>query len=150
MKKWMTIFVLIGVFILAGGIFGYRLYQGNRTPLESDKFEPENHRSEEKMNSSSNATGKNLPSLVDLGAGFCFPCKQMEPILKELKAEYKGKIDIRIIDVYEQRPEAMKYGIRVIPTQIFFDKEGKEVFRHEGFIPKADIIARFKQYGMIE
>jgi len=89
-----------------------------------------------------------LPKLIDLGADKCIPCKMMKPILEELKASYAGKLDVEIIDVWENPKEGDKYGISIIPTQIFFDPEGKEFYRHEGFMSKEDILNTFKQKGM--
>ena len=88
-----------------------------------------------------------LPRLVDLGAGKCIPCKMMAPILEELKKEYQGRLQVEFIDVWENRGAGDKYGIRVIPTQIFFDPSGKERFRHEGFFSKDDILAKWKELG---
>jgi len=98
---------------------------------------------------SSAATGnKSLPALLDLGSSGCVPCQQMAPILEELAAEYKGRVDVKVIDVYEQQEVARRYGVRLIPTQIFFDAQGKEVFRHLGFFPKEEIVAKFKELGL--
>jgi thioredoxin 1 len=96
-----------------------------------------------------NATAKaTLPRLVDLGADKCIPCKAMAPILKELKKEYEGRMEVVFIDVWKA-PEAGKaYKIHLIPTQIFFDAEGKELFRHEGFFSKKDILAKWKELGV--
>ena len=88
-----------------------------------------------------------LPRLVDLGADKCIPCKMMAPILEELKSEYKGKLEVIFIDVWKNPQEGPKYKIRVIPTQIFFDAAGKELFRHEGFFSKEDILAKWKKFG---
>ena len=93
-------------------------------------------------------TTANLPRLVDLGAGKCIPCKMMAPILEELKTEYKGRFEVVIIDVWENPDEAKKYNIRLIPTQIFYDASGKELFRHEGFFSKEDILAKWKELGV--
>ena len=89
-----------------------------------------------------------LPKLIDLGAGKCIPCKMMAPILDELKTEYAGKLTVEVIDVWENPKEGEKYGISLIPTQIFYDPEGKEFQRHEGFMSKEDILNTFKQKGM--
>ena len=89
-----------------------------------------------------------LPRLVDLGSTTCIPCKEMAPILEELKAEYKGKVDVEFINVNENTAAADEYKINVIPTQVFLDKDGKEVFRHEGFFPKTDILAQFAKMGI--
>ena len=90
---------------------------------------------------------KKLPRLVDLGADKCIPCKMMAPTLEELKSEYKGKLEVVFIDVWKNPQEGPKYKIRVIPTQIFFDVDGKELFRHEGFFSKEDILAKWKKLG---
>ena len=94
------------------------------------------------------AAPTSLPRLVDLGATKCIPCKMMAPILEELKKEYAGRMDVVFIDVWENRDAGDKYGIQSIPTQIFFDAAGKEVFRHEGFIPKEAILAKWKELGI--
>lgn len=91
---------------------------------------------------------KRLPKIVDLGAMKCIPCKMMAPILEELKKDYEGKLEVVVIDVWENRGEAEKYGIQAIPTQIFYDENGKEFFRHEGFLPKEDILKTFRDHGI--
>jgi thioredoxin 1 len=92
--------------------------------------------------------GKALPRLVDLGATQCIPCKMMAPILEELKTTYTGKLDVQFIDVWENPKAGDTYGIKVIPTQIFYDAAGKELFRHEGFYGKDDILAKWKELGV--
>lgn len=89
-----------------------------------------------------------LPRLLDLGAGKCVPCKMMAPILEELKKENKGRLDVVFIDVWEDSAPAEKYDVSTIPTQIFFDTEGREVFRHEGFFSKEEILAKWKEFGV--
>ncbi len=89
-----------------------------------------------------------LPRLVDLGAGKCIPCKMMAPILEELKTERAGSLEVVFIDVWQNKEAAKEYGIRLIPTQIFFDAAGKERFRHEGFISKEDILRKWKELGV--
>jgi thioredoxin 1 len=96
---------------------------------------------------SAKAKNQKLPKLVDLGADKCIPCKMMAPILEELKKEYAGKLDVVFIDVWKSADEGSKYKIRVIPTQIFYSDEGKELFRHEGFYAKDDILAKWKELG---
>ena len=88
------------------------------------------------------------PKLVDLGAGKCIPCKMMAPILEELKGEYKGRLDVVFVDVWENPKAGEPYGIKLIPTQIFFDAKGKELFRHEGFFSKEDILGKWKELGV--
>jgi thioredoxin 1 len=88
-----------------------------------------------------------LPKLVDLGAGTCIPCKLMAPILEELKTEFKDRLEVIFIDIRENPNEAKKYQIKLIPTQIFFDGAGKELFRHEGFYSREDILGKWKELG---
>ena len=89
-----------------------------------------------------------LPRLVDLGAGKCIPCKQMKPILDDLTRNYTDQFTVVFIDVWENRDEGGKYGIRMIPTQIFYGADGKELARHEGFMAKKDILAKWKELGV--
>lgn len=91
---------------------------------------------------------KGLVNLVDLGADYCLPCKMMAPILTKLEKNYQGKAVVVIIDVDKFPDQTKRFGIRVIPTQIFYDKKGKEVYRHEGFMSEREIIARFKKMGV--
>ena len=89
-----------------------------------------------------------LPSSSTLGAGKCIPCKMMAPILEELKKEYAGRMDVDFIDVWKNPDAAKPYGIEMIPTQIFFNAEGKELFRHIGFFAKDDILAKWKELAV--
>jgi len=89
-----------------------------------------------------------LPKLLDFGAGTCIPCKKMAPILKELSEEYKGRVVIKIIEVYQEREMTRANRIRLIPTQIFFDAKNREVFRHEGFMDKERIKKLFEKMGV--
>jgi thioredoxin 1 len=88
-----------------------------------------------------------LPRLVDLGADKCVPCKMMAPVLDELAKELPGKLEVIFIDVWKNSGEGEKYKIRVIPTQIFYSSDGAELFRHEGFFAKEDILAKWKDLG---
>lgn len=81
-----------------------------------------------------------MVTMLDLGARKCIPCKMMAPILEELKKEYRGKAAIVFIDVWQHQEEVQKYRISAIPTQIFFDKKGREVLRHVGFMDKKSIV----------
>lgn len=89
-----------------------------------------------------------LPKLLDLGAGKCIPCKMMKPILDDLKVNYADCFITEFIDVWENPDAGKKYGVEVIPTQIFYDAEGKELFRHVGFYGKEDILAKWKELGV--
>lgn len=79
-------------------------------------------------------------TMIDLGAHSCIPCKMMAPIMEKVEKKYKGRAAIVFIDVWEYPQEPQKYGIRAIPTQIFYDHTGKEVYRHEGYYPEENIV----------
>ncbi len=89
-------------------------------------------------------------TFIELGSIKCIPCKMMQPIMKEIEEEYKGQVKIVFYDVWtsEGKPYARKYGIRVIPTQVFLNKDGTEYFRHEGFFAKDELIKVLKRQGV--
>lgn len=91
--------------------------------------------------------GVKLPRLLDLGADKCTPCKLMAPILDELKEEYKDRFEVVFIDVWKNKAASKKYNVQSIPTQIFYDAGGKELFRHTGFYSKDDILTKWKELG---
>jgi thioredoxin 1 len=92
------------------------------------------------------ASGK--PAVIDLGARHCIPCKKMAPILESLSSEYRGRASVLFIDVNEDQAAALKFRIQMIPTQLFFNAQGKEVKRHIGFIDKGDILKELKAAGL--
>jgi thioredoxin 1 len=97
------------------------------------------------------ATGdaaRSLPRLVDLGADKCIPCKMMAPVLEQLRGEFSGRLEVVFIDVWKDQSAGSRYGIRVIPTQIFFDASGRELSRHEGFMSREDILSRWRELGI--
>lgn len=131
MNKKTKIIIVSVLVVCVLGIWGYKTITEKKAAANNVSF-----------------VEKNLPMLVDLGAGTCIPCKEMVPILEEVTKLYKGKAVVKVIDVYENPKETQKYRIRAIPTQIFIDKNGKEVFRHEGFFSKEEIIKVFDKMGV--
>jgi len=91
---------------------------------------------------------KGTVTMVDLGAKKCIPCKMMAPIMEKMEKKYEGKAAIVFIDVWEHRDQARRFGIRGIPTQIFFDADGQEVTRHLGFMPEEEIVKILGQLGV--
>jgi len=91
-----------------------------------------------------------LVTFVELGSVRCIPCKMMQPIMKDIEKDYAGQVKVVFYDVWtpEGEPFAGQYKIRLIPTQVFLDKDGKEYFRHEGFFPKEELIKILKQKGV--
>lgn len=93
---------------------------------------------------------KSKITFIELGSVNCIPCKKMQPVMKAIEQKYGEKVKVLFYDVWteEQKPYAKKYGIRLIPTQVFLDENGKEFFRHEGFYPEDEIHKIFKQRGV--
>jgi len=136
-EKWVRI-ALPAVIILAVGffMFGSSMFSG-----KSGKLRP-----------GTDTTKLAIPgkvTLIDLGATECLPCKMMAPIIEELKEEYAGKADIVFIDVWKNPVQARRYGIRAIPTQIFYNKDGKEAFRNVGFMEKKRIVEVLTKLGAL-
>ena len=92
--------------------------------------------------------GNGKPTLAEFGWRTCIPCKAMKPILEELSVEYKEKVNVIIVEVYDHEDLSRRYNIRGIPTQIFFDKNGKEVYRHAGYLAKENIQTVLSDIGV--
>jgi thioredoxin 1 len=89
-----------------------------------------------------------MVTMIDLGAKKCIPCKMMAPILVKMEKQYEGRANIVFIDVWEHNEQAKRFGIRAIPTQIFFNEDGKEIYRHVGFMDEKAIIKQLKKMGV--
>jgi thioredoxin 1 len=89
-----------------------------------------------------------LPVLIDFGADYCAPCREMAPILDELNKEYRGRAVIKFVDIQKNPRASEGFGITVIPTQFFFDKEGTPYSYHEGFLSRENIIRAFEELGV--
>ena len=114
----------------------------------SDDRSSDERSSDERPSSEPNAAEPSLPRLVDLGADKCIPCKQMAPILAAMEKEFAGRMEVEFIDVWKIPSAGELYGVRMIPTQIFYDASGKERFRHEGFFSRQDILSKWKELGV--
>lgn len=87
-------------------------------------------------------------TFIELGADRCIPCRAMQPIMREIAREFKGQVQVVFYDVWKDPRPARKYGIQLIPTQVFIDQTGKEFFRHVGFFPKGEILQVLKMKGV--
>ena len=135
MKNLRNLAIIAAVVVAAGIVFALKNNQAKPSgPAPAEAAEP--------------AQAAALPRLVDLGADKCIPCKMMAPILEEMKTAYAGQLQVDFIDVWKNPDAGGAYGVRVIPVQIFFDAEGTELFRHEGFFAQEDILAKWKELGV--
>lgn len=96
---------------------------------------------------SSAKTAEPLPKLVDLGTTTCAPCKAMLGVLDELERGYKGQLAVEFINVAEQEQQAEKYAVEIIPTQVFLAGDGRELYRHTGFLAAPAIVAKWRELG---
>lgn len=87
----------------------------------------------------------NQPVLVDFGAEWCHPCKQMDPIVEELAEEWDGRVKVYKLDIDTNLNTTMSLGIMGVPTLILFI-DGEPVERLTGFIPKNRIIDKLSPY----
>ena len=128
-RNTVNVLIVLAVLALVGSVAWYR--ESRRDPVEAMI-----HRV------------PGLPMMLDLGGETCPDCKVMAPILKDLEREYAGRAVIQFIDVFEHGHVGEHFGVSITPTQIFFDREGRETGRHEGGLTKAEIIARLKELGV--
>ena len=88
------------------------------------------------------------PRLLEIGSSRCMSCREMAKVLDALRASQGAKLKVDFIDVFEQPEAADRYKIALIPTQIFYDTAGKEIFRHTGYFAHDDILAKFRELGV--
>ena len=91
---------------------------------------------------------KGMVTMIDVGAKKCIPCKMMAPIMEKMEKVYQGKAAIIFIDVWENPQQAPRFGVSTIPTQIFYDANGKEIYRHVGFMSEEAIVAQLQKMGV--
>jgi thiol-disulfide isomerase/thioredoxin len=118
-----------------------------RTPIEISASWLKIQAALAKDNPVDKARASSRASLIDFGSTGCVPCKMMEPILESLRKKYKDKINVLFINVTEEPILASRYGVQAIPVQIFFDRTGKEFFRHVGFFPQDQIETKISEMG---
>lgn len=123
----------LGIMMIAGAVAAV-IYQRQFKTAEATEVAP-------------GMLARPLPRLVDLGAGYCAPCKVMAPMLAQLAAEYKDRLIVERVDVEKNKARTAEFQIKVTPTQIFLGPDGKELFRHEGFYAKDEILVKWEQLG---
>lgn len=86
--------------------------------------------------------------MLELGSVGCIPCEQMKPVMAKLSEAYKGKLDVIFIDVKKDKETARRFGVYMIPIQVFLDKGGKEFHRHIGYYSYNEIAPVLKKAGL--
>jgi thioredoxin 1 len=154
MNKTVKIIIVIVLIVAVGIVIAVKQKNSNikteTSPLTNPDSAslPKNIEPNGNPQNTDSKVSSSIPKLIDLGADKCIPCKMMKPVLDELRIEYKGIFDVVFIDVWKDPAPGKTFGIRVIPTQVFLDPNGKELFRHEGFFSKEDILAKWKGFGI--
>jgi len=85
---------------------------------------------------------------VELGSVKCIPCKKMQPIMRSIEKKYSGQVKVTFYDVWEDKAPAKKFGIKLIPTQVFLDAKGNEIMRHQGFFAEEEIDKFLQSQGL--
>lgn len=153
MKKWIRT-ILLGVVALLAvySVIRFQFFpdtgEVKGVPLESVASDISKALPETGSGEVREVPVKGMVTMLDLGADSCIPCKMMAPILTKMEKKYDGKAAIIFIDVWKHREQAKRFGIRAIPTQIFFNKEGKEIYRHVGFMGESAIVKQLKKMGV--
>ena len=88
------------------------------------------------------------PSMIEFGATGCIPCDKMQPILDSLRVKFGPKLNVVFVHVREKQVLGARFGVQAIPVQVFYDAQGREVYRHEGFFPEEKIIPILKGMGL--
>jgi len=143
MKK---VFVTLLIFIFSTSFCSHASGEQTNEPKTEQKT-----KSEENLIISSEQLdfSKHKVTFIELGADKCIPCKAMQPVMREIAQKYKGMIQVVFYDVWKTPKYAKDYGIQMIPTQVFIDKNGDEIFRHVGFFAKDEIIKMLKEKSIL-
>jgi len=121
--------IVVAAFLMIFALTGYSQAEGIDDVLNSAKKE-----------------GKMV--MLELGSVGCIPCEQMKPVMEKLRANYKGKLEVIFVDIRKERETSRKFGVTMIPTQVFLDKTGKEFHRHIGFYGYEEIVPELKKAGI--
>lgn len=125
-----------------GGVTVVKIHKHKVEFEESDRMWTQH------MPASEQGVSSGIPVLLELGSDRCPACRRMTPILNKLQTKYAERFQVRYIDVDKDSTAGLRYGVQAIPTQIFYDSEGREVFRHVGFYSKKDILATWNELGV--
>jgi thioredoxin 1 len=89
------------------------------------------------------------PAVYEFGAGHCVSCKEMAKVIAELKTTLGDQVEFRMVYADNEKPLFQQYKIMLIPTQVFFNTEGKEVDRHVGALTKEQLLAKLKELKFV-
>jgi len=116
--------------------------------ISCGKTEEKNSSAASENKESKVAVEKTKVTFVELGSVSCIPCKQMQPVMKAIEDNYSRQVKVVFHDVWKDKAAGKKYGIDLIPTQVFLDENGNEFFRHQGFFPESEIVKLLEKRGI--
>jgi len=147
-EKVIKITIVVVIVLSICGIFIFKsIEKSNIEKMESDKKSIINIETKKDVNVNI-YNENNLPTLLDFSSTTCEPCREMVPILEKIDKDYEGKLLVTVIDVYKNSIDTQKYNIRVIPTQIFLNSQGKVIYRHEGVLYENKIVEKLVEMGI--
>jgi thioredoxin 1 len=95
-------------------------------------------------------TSRPLPTLLEFDRKFCPDCRKMEMVIQGVKSSYPGQFTVRKLYIDEQDYLFRQYRVDIVPTQVFLDPEGREVFRHQGVFPREQLLQKLKELKFIQ
>lgn len=129
-------------------IQAYLFELGRQIPIQIDAKWAERQNLQAKDNPVDRARNSGKPTLAEFGATGCVPCDMMQPVLENLRKKYQDRLNIVFVHVREEQILGARYGITSIPVQAFFDRSGKEVFRHTGFFEQVEVEKKLAEMGV--
>jgi len=131
-----------------GAVADYIRKLGRESQIQVDAQWVQKQYALAKDNPVDRARNSGVPTMIEFGATGCRPCDMMQPILKNMTNKYKDKVNVVFVHVRDDQILAARYGITSIPVQVFFDKAGKEFFRHVGFFPENEVEKKLSEMGV--
>jgi len=89
-----------------------------------------------------NATASGLPTIAEFGAETCASCREMKVVLDRVAQSTQGRAHVLVVDISKDWEAAQMFRIQLMPTQVFFGPDGREIGRHMGKLSEAEVIAR--------
>ena len=145
-RAWWKVAVVVGLAAAVAGVFALKAGRGDVLTHTEGSGTGQAALPADNPLASALATGR--PVVVDFGGSMCMPCKMMEPIMEGLKKDYAGRAEVLLIDGDRYPAAAEQVGVDTVPTQVFFNSDGKEVHRHQGFMPRENIVAKLAEMGV--
>jgi len=126
MKKALAALIFVGAVFAIIFTYTYQMEQESAAIMES-------------------ITQEGRVTMLNVGAEFCPPCQAMEPVIEEVQEHYQDQVHMPYLDIQKHSTQVQHLGVRTTPTQIFFDHQGREIYRHEGILEKEEIKDRLDE-----